>query len=188
VYEVSAATGEGLKELTYALAEVVRADRAAHPPAEPTRIVLRPKAVDDAGFTVEAGEDGVYVVRGQRVERWVRQTNFDNDEAVGYLADRLARIGVEEALAKAGAEPGAPVRIGTHEFDYEPTLPADVDFTPSGRGTDWRLEEQSNRPSAAARLAARKARRQRPADEDEWLAQQAAEQGEHIDLGESEDD
>ena len=38
----------------------------------------------------------------------MRQTNFDNDEAVGYLADRLARLGVEEALAKAGAEPGSP--------------------------------------------------------------------------------
>jgi GTPase len=165
VYQVSAATGEGLKELTFALAAVVREHRAATPVAEPTRMVVRPKAVDDTGFTVEQAEDGGWIVRGARVERWVRQTNFDNDEAVGYLADRLARIGVEETLAKAGAEPGAPVRIGTHEFDYEPTLYADVDFTPSGRGTDWRLEEQSGRPTAAARLAARKARRQRPADE-----------------------
>jgi GTPase len=166
VYEVSAATGEGLKELTFALAAVVREHRAATPIAEPTRMVLRPKAVDDAGFTVEQAEDGGWIVRGARVERWVRQTNFDNDEAVGYLADRLARIGVEEQLAKAGAEQGAPVRIGTHEFDYEPTLYSDVDYTPSGRGTDWRLEEQTTRPTAAARLAARKARRQRPADED----------------------
>ncbi|HWB37334.1 MAG TPA: GTPase ObgE, partial [Rugosimonospora sp.] len=173
VLEVSAATGEGLKELTYALAEIVRADRAAHPPAEPTRIVLRPRAVDDAGFTVEPGEDGVWVVRGPRLERWVRQTNFDNDEAVGYLADRLARAGVEEALAKAGAEPGAPVRIGEHEFDYEPGRYADVDYVPGGRGTDWRLEEQSTRPTAADRLAARKARRQRPADESSWAADRA---------------
>jgi GTP-binding protein len=170
VLEVSAATGEGLKELTYALAEVVRQDRAATPVGEPTRIVLRPRAIDDAGFTVELGEDGVYQVRGDRVERWVRQTNFDNEEAVGYLADRLARIGVEHTLAKAGAQPGAPVRIGTHEFDYQPTLFADVEYTPSNRGTDWRLEEQTGRPSAAARLAARKARRQHHADEDSWSA------------------
>jgi len=168
VLQVSAATGEGLKELTYALAEVVRAYRAATPVAEATRTILRPKAVDDAGFTVAADVDGTFVVHGARVERWVRQTNFDNDEALGYLADRLARIGVEEALAKAGAEPGAPVRIGTHEFDYEPNLFADEEYTPGGRGTDWRLEEQSGRPSAAARLAARKARRQRPTDEASW--------------------
>ncbi len=170
VLAVSAATGEGLKELTYALAEVVRTNREATPIAEPTRLVLRPRAVDDAGFTVELGEDGVYLVRGDRVERWVKQTNFDNDEAVGYLSDRLARIGVEAALAKAGAEQGAPVRIATHEFEYQPTLYSDLDYVPSERGTDWRLEEQSNRPTAAARLAARKARRERPADEDTWSA------------------
>ncbi len=164
VYEVSAATHEGLKELTYGLLGIVREQRAAAPPAEPTRIVIRPLAVDDEGFTVEPEGDG-YVVRGAKPERWVRQTNFDNDEAVGYLADRLARLGVEEALAKAGAEPGCPVRIGDREFDWQPTHYANEEFVPGARGTDYRLEEPSHRPTAAQRLAARKARRQRPADE-----------------------
>jgi len=176
VFEVSAATHEGLKELTYALARVVREHRAAQPPPEATRIVIRPGAVDDTGFTV-AVEDDVYVVRGARPERWVRQTNFANDEAIGYLADRLARLGVEEALAKAGAEPGAPVRIGDREFDWQPTVYAGHEFTPGNRGTDYRLAETQTRASAAERLAARKARRVRSADEpgadqtddaDEW--------------------
>ncbi|GIJ40020.1 GTPase ObgE [Micromonospora andamanensis] len=165
VFEVSAATREGLKELTYAMAELVEQSRAATPPAEPTRIVIRPKAVDDAGFTIEAEDDGSYTVRGVRPQRWVRQTNFDNDEAVGYLADRLARLGVEEQLAKAGAQPGDLVRIGEREFDWQPTLYAGAEFVPGARGRDVRLEEKSNRASAAERLAARKARRQRPADE-----------------------
>ncbi|MFD2767817.1 GTPase ObgE [Micromonospora eburnea] len=165
VFEISTATREGLKELTYAMAELVEQARSAAPPAEPTRIVIRPKAVDDAGFTIEAEEDGSYTVRGTRPERWVRQTNFDNDEAVGYLADRLARLGVEEKLAKAGAQAGDLVRIGGREFDWQPTLYAGVDFVPGNRGTDIRLEEKSTRASAAERLAARKARRQRPADE-----------------------
>ena len=85
--------------------------------------------------------DGVFVVRGARPERWVRQTNFDNEEAVGYLADRLARLGVEEALAKKGAEPGCVVRIGDVEFDWQPAIYAGSDFTPGPRGTDSRLEE-----------------------------------------------
>ncbi|MFG3690932.1 GTPase ObgE [Micromonospora sp. NPDC047740] len=173
VFEVSSATREGLKELTYAVAEVVEQARSAAPPAEPTRIVIRPKAVDDAGFTIEAEEDGSFTVRGTRPERWVRQTNFDNDEAVGYLADRLARLGVEEKLAKAGANPGDLVRIGDREFDWQPTLYAGVDFVPGNRGTDIRLEEKSTRASAAERLEARKARRQRPADEIEAAAQDA---------------
>ncbi|MGC4814944.1 GTPase ObgE [Micromonospora sp. DT228] len=165
VFEVSAATREGLKELTYAMAELVEAERKAAPPAEPTRIVIRPIAVDDDGFTITAEADGSFTVRGVRPERWVKQTNFDNDEAVGYLADRLARLGVEDKLAKAGAEPGDLVRIGEREFDWKPTLYAGVEFVPGNRGTDVRLEEKSNRLSAADRLAARKARRVRSADE-----------------------
>ncbi|MEV4658012.1 GTPase ObgE [Micromonospora sp. NPDC049301] len=165
VFEVSAATREGLKELTYAMADLVDAQRKAAPPAEPTRIVIRPMAVDDEGFTITAEADGSFTVRGVRPERWVKQTNFDNDEAVGYLADRLARLGVEDKLAKAGAQPGDLVRIGEREFDWQPTLYAGVEFTPGNRGTDVRLEEKSNRASAAERLAARKARRVRSADE-----------------------
>ena len=163
-FEVSAATREGLRELSFALAELVAAHRAAHPPAEPTRVVLRPTAVDDAGFTIDEEPDGSYVVRGPRPERWVRQTNFDNEEAVGYLADRLARLGVEDALAKVGAEPGALVRIGTWEFDWIPTVYAGAEFMPGSRGTDYRLDQQA-RVSAAERKAARAARRRRPADE-----------------------
>ncbi len=164
VFEVSVATREGLRELSFALAELVAQYRAARPPAEPTRIVLRPAPIDDAGFTVAEDADGTFVVRGPRPERWVRQTNFDNDEALGYLADRLARLGVEEALAKAGAQPGVLVRIGTHEFDWVPTIYAGVAYTPGSRGADYRLS-QDTRVSAEERKAARKARRQRPADE-----------------------
>ncbi|MGW4155509.1 GTPase ObgE [Micromonospora chersina] len=165
VFDVSTATREGLRELMYAMAELVDQSRRAAPPAEPTRIVIRPKAVDDAGFTIEAEEDGSYTVRGNRPERWVKQTNFDNDEAVGFLADRLARLGVEEKLAKAGAQAGDLVRIGDREFDWQPTLYAGVDFVPGNRGTDVRLEDKSTRVSAAERLAARKARRVRAEDE-----------------------
>jgi GTP-binding protein len=165
VFEVSAATREGLRELTYAMAELVDEFRKAAPPAEPTRIVLRPTAVDDSGFTIEAAPDGAYVVHGPRPERWVRQTNFDNEEAVGYLADRLARLGVEEQLAKAGAVAGDLVRIGAREFDWQPTLLSDVSPIAGPRGTDARLAEKPSRVSAAERLAARKERRIRREDE-----------------------
>ena len=159
IFEISAATREGLKDFTFALAQFIAAHRAAQPVPEPTRIIIRPLAVDDSGFTITPDDEGVYVVRGPRPERWVRQTDFENDEAIGYLADRLARLGVEEALAKAGAEPGAPVRIGTWDFDWQPMVYAGADFTPGNRGTDYRLEEEKTRPTAAQRLASRKERR-----------------------------
>jgi GTP-binding protein len=157
VFEVSAVTREGLKELMYALGELVAQQRADTPVVEPTRIVIRPRAVNDAGFTIDH-EDGAYVVRGTQVERWVRQTNFDNEEAVGYLADRLNRLGVEDALKKAGADPGDLVRIGEREFDWKPSA---GDYVTGPRGTDVRLADPSGRMSAADRLAARKARRRK---------------------------
>ena len=162
VFEVSAMTREGLREFGFALAKMVADYRAAKPVEEATRVVIRPRAVDDTGFTVQRDEDGVFVIRGTQVERWVRQTNFDNDEAIGYLGDRMERLGVETALAKAGAQAGDPVRIGEREFDWQPNA---GEYISGPRGTDIRLEELDTRPSAAQRLAARKARRVRSDDE-----------------------
>ncbi|MGQ0573353.1 MAG: GTPase ObgE [Pseudonocardia sp.] len=175
VHAISTASRDGLRELSFAMAEQVRRHRAAQPVPEPTRVVLRPTAVDDAGFTVAVDRDlpGGFVVRGARPERWIRQTAFDNDEAVGYLADRLARLGVEEALAGAGAEPGCPVTIGDVTFDWEPSTPAGVAVLLSGRGTDRRLDADT-RIGAAERKAARAHRRVHRTDE-ELLAEGDAE-------------
>jgi GTP-binding protein len=143
VYEVSAATHEGLRDLTYAMARIVNARRAATPPQAPTRIVIRPKPVDEVGFTVER-EGDVWRVRGARPERWVRQTDFRNDEAVGYLADRLNRLGVEDRLRELGAKPGDTVLIGPEDdavvFDYDPSVQTGAEMLRGPRGTDPRLE------------------------------------------------
>ena len=179
VYAISTATHTGLRELAFALAAAVRAFRAAQPVAEATRVVLRPQAVDDAGFTVEPDPEieGGFVVRGARPERWIRQTAFENDEAVGYLGDRLARLGVEDALAEAGAVPGCPVTIGDVTFDWEPSTPAGVAVMLSGRGTDRRLE-QIERIGAAERKAARAQRRAHRTDAELAIERLAADDGE----------
>ncbi|MFE6762176.1 MULTISPECIES: GTPase ObgE [unclassified Streptomyces] len=161
VFEASAVARTGLKELSFALAGVIAEARAAKPVEEATRIVIRPKAVDDAGFTVTLEDDGIYRVRGEKPERWVRQTDFNNDEAVGYLADRLARLGVEDQLRKAGARAGDGVAIGAEDnavvFDWEPTVSAGAEML-GRRGEDHRLEEQ--RPATQRR-------REREAERDE---------------------
>ncbi|MEV0845805.1 GTPase ObgE [Streptomyces sp. NPDC049954] len=162
VFEVSAVAHTGLRELSFALADVIAKARAAKPDQEATRVVIRPKAVDDSGFTVvyEEAED-VYRVRGEKPERWVHQTDFSNDEAVGYLADRLSRLGVEEQLMKAGARAGDGVAIGPEEnavvFDWEPTMLAGAEML-GRRGEDHRLE--APRPAASRR-------RDREAERDE---------------------
>jgi GTP-binding protein len=146
VHAVSAATHAGLDALGYTLAGIVTAARAAEPAAEHTRVVLRPGALDDEGFTVtrESTPDGHrFRVRGQRPQRWVRQTDFTNDEAVGYLADRLERLGVEAALADKGAVDGDEVVIGDGDdavvFDWEPMLGTGAEML-GPRGSDPRLE------------------------------------------------
>ncbi|MFD1828115.1 MULTISPECIES: GTPase ObgE [Streptomyces] len=163
VFEVSAVSHKGLKELSYALARIVDEARAAKPKEEATRIVIRPQAVDDSGFTVTREDDGLFRVRGEKPERWVRQTDFSNDEAVGYLADRLNRLGVEDELMKAGAREGDGVAIGPEEnavvFDWEPSVSAGAEML-GRRGEDHRLD--TLRPAAQRR-------RDREAERDETL-------------------
>lgn len=149
VLTVSAVSRLGLRELTFALAEIIAADRAAKPLEIATRIVLRPRAVDEVDFTVTE-EDGVFVVRGDKPERWVLQTDFGNEEATGYLADRLARLGVEKALAEKGATPGCEVQIGDVVFDWQPTLLEE--FSSGMRGQDARLEDDSRIGASERRL------------------------------------
>ncbi|HVU92797.1 MAG TPA: GTPase ObgE [Jatrophihabitans sp.] len=169
VFEISAVAHQGLRELTFALAEAVAADRASRPAPEPQRIVLHPRAVDDSGFTVapDPDEPGGFIVRGEKPQRWVRQTDFQNDEAVGYLADRLKRLGVEDELARLGAAPGAAVTIGDVTFDFEPSGGVEPDeYAATRRGTDERLDT-STRTRAEERLAAKRARRAASEDDDE---------------------
>jgi len=163
VYLISTATREGLDELKWALWDIVkrtRKKRRTLPVDEPQ--VIRPKALSRRGEDggVEVVRDPMYpegwLVTGEKVERWVRQTDFENDEAVGYLSDRLNKAGVEDMLRKAGAHEGDTVTIGEISFDWEPSIGGDP--TLAGRGQDARLGG-TDRTSAAERKRASQARR-----------------------------
>jgi GTP-binding protein len=142
VHRVSAATTEGLRDLAFTMASAIAAAREAAPAPEPTRLVLRPEPVAGPDFQVVALGDNSFRILGDKPRRWILQTDFSNDEAVGYLADRLARLGVEDALAKAGAAPGAEVLIGEQDnsvvFDWDPGAAAEPGAL-GPRGTDARL-------------------------------------------------
>jgi GTPase len=159
VFPVSAASGEGLRELTFAMAEIVRAAREAKPAVPRERIVIRPPSADGGDeFAVtaldpRATDSGrAWLVRGPKPERWVRQTDFGNDEAVGFLADRLNRLGVEARLVALGAVEGDTVLIGHPDhavvFDFRPGVDAGVEML-GRRGEDQRFE--ASRPAARRR-------------------------------------
>lgn len=181
VYEVSAASHAGLRELSFAMAEIVAAKRAETPPVEATRIVLRPASRDGDEFTITQ-VDGQWFVRGEKPLRWVRQTDFSNDEAIGFLADRLARIGIETRLIELGATAGDDIVIGEDAnsvvFDFDPQVEAGAELLMGRRGEDARLDPASRRTSKerretlaetrAAEAALRSAREESPESFEDW--------------------
>ncbi|GAB3153616.1 GTPase ObgE [Microbacterium neimengense] len=151
VFEISTVSRAGLRELTFALGEIVEKHRAevAAAPA-PERIIIRPKGSEkEFSVRVEGGTYGpVYRVLGEKPVRWVQQTDFQNEEAVGFLADRLDKLGVEDELFRAGATPGATVVIGEGDsvvFDWHPSLSSAAELMTAPRGTDPRFNLDGRR-------------------------------------------
>ncbi|MEY4436866.1 MAG: hypothetical protein RLY13_542 [Actinomycetota bacterium] len=158
VFEISAASHEGLRELNFALAKLVeqaRREKAAEP-VKP-RIQLMQTKRDESKFEIRkesVGDEEFFRVLGAKPERWVAQTQFGNEEAVGYLADRLAKIGLEDELFKAGAVAGSTVVIGPGQgvvFDWEPTIASAGELIAGPRGTDARFDNRERRTTKERR-------------------------------------
>jgi len=157
VFEISTVSHEGLRQLTFALGDIVathRAELAAAP--VPERIVIRPKGSQkEFSVRVEGGTYGnIYRILGDKPVKWVQQTDFQNEEAVGYLGDRLEKLGVEDALFRAGATPGATVVIGEGDgivFDWEPSISSNAELMTAPRGTDPRLLRDTRRTTSERR-------------------------------------
>lgn len=112
---ISAVTGEGIPALVGAMADAVREARA-HEPAPETFVVHRPVG---EGFRVERGDDGSFHVIGRDAERAIALSDLTNPEALDHAQGRLRRLGVDRALARAGARDGDVVHIGSMTFEYE---------------------------------------------------------------------
>ncbi len=120
-FPISAATGEGIKELLYAIAgkleEVKRTKRRRK--AAVHRVLSFQE--DERELSISRAENGVFLVRGKAIERQTAMTDFDNEEAVAYLQQRFREIGLEDALKKAGAKEGDAIKIGSMVFDFRPS-------------------------------------------------------------------
>jgi GTP-binding protein len=158
VFEISTVSHEGLSALGFAMGELVSAARTdAEQEEVPAKIVLRPQAVDRQEFRIvtEGGSYGtLYRILGPKPERWVEQTDFTNDEAVGYLADRLQKLRIDDALMKHGATAGSTVVIGPGSgvvFDWEPSVTTAAEVQVGARGSDPRIDQVSRRTNKERR-------------------------------------
>ena len=115
--EVSAVTGQGVRELAGRLGELVDEARAEGAQTGED-VVFEPLPADDATSVTASG--GRLVVSGARVERLVRMTDWNNDEARAHMVRRLKALGVEEMLARHGARGGEEVEIAGKTFEYLP--------------------------------------------------------------------
>lgn len=112
---VSAVTGEGVSELVGRMATLVVRAREEGSPRE-SFVVHRP---EPEGIRIERDDDGAFVVVGRDAERAVALSDLTDPEALAYAQNRLDRLGVSRALARAGVSEGDTVRIGSFEFSYE---------------------------------------------------------------------
>ena len=115
IYIISSVSGHGIKELTFALWEIIAKSTEE---SVPTR--LTPVPIDrqrDDSWDIEV-EDGEFIITGDRIERLVAMTDLENTDAVMYMVRRLKRIGVIDRLVDLGVEEGDTVVAGTYAFEY----------------------------------------------------------------------
>lgn len=115
IFQASAATGEGLRELMYKAYDLL----LQYEPEEDEEDLARFDEVDPDSFEIVAGNDTDWEVRGKNIERLVAMTNFDNDEALYRFQLIWKRLGIDEALKEKGVNEGESVRIRDMVFEYK---------------------------------------------------------------------
>mgnify|MGYP000890953734 FL=1 len=119
VYPISAVTGQGVKELLYAVRELL--DNF------PDDVVVFEKEFDidelldnsDDNYNVYLGDDGVFIVEGERIDKMLGYTNFESEKGFNFFQKFMKSSGAIDRLEELGIEEGDTVRVGDYlEFDY----------------------------------------------------------------------
>lgn len=117
VYPISGTTGEGIKELKYAILDLLKTTNRELTVFEP-EIEIDYTGDRDLPYTVEKDAKGVYVVEGPRIEKMLGYTNLDTEKGFEFFQKFLKTSGILDDLEKAGINEGDTVRMYGHEFDY----------------------------------------------------------------------
>lgn len=145
VFEVSAATRLGVNELKFKLIEILKNTNNNNDDDDFEVIVPKTREDKKPYKITKVGEK--FKVNGEKVMEWIYQTDFNNNEAVGYLGDRLKVSGIEDELRKMGATSQDTIEFGDGEDVVEFNLTDEAYFTYEGspRGSDRRLDSSNRR-------------------------------------------
>lgn len=106
------------------MVQTLRQELAAQQTAEQTSVQAKAanwelqRQQRDKRYHINNLGGGVFQLTGTTVERMVVQTDWDNDEAILYLQHRFERMGIDDALYKAGCRNGDEVRILGYSFEF----------------------------------------------------------------------
>ncbi|WP_345239894.1 GTPase ObgE [Pontibacillus salipaludis] len=119
IYPVSSITRGGLKEALFAIADILETIPKDDTPVEDVeeRVVYRFEK-EETPFEITRESDGAFVLKGPKIEKLFKMTNFDRDESVSRFSRQLRTMGVDDALRKRGAKDGDTIRLLDFEFEF----------------------------------------------------------------------
>jgi GTP-binding protein len=119
IYPVSSITRGGLKEALFAIADILETIPKDDTPVEEVeeRVVYRFEK-EETPFEITRESDGAFVLKGPKIEKLFKMTNFDRDESVSRFSRQLRTMGVDDALRKRGAKDGDTIRLLDFEFEF----------------------------------------------------------------------
>ena len=117
IFKISAATGEGIKELMVQISKLLKElPKEETIEASDERVVYTLKD-DKEEFEVEI-IDGEYVVSGSAIERLMGRVNIQDNESMHYFQKQLTQLGIEAKLKAKGIKEGDSVKILEWEFEW----------------------------------------------------------------------
>ncbi|MDO4279618.1 MAG: GTPase ObgE, partial [Lachnoclostridium edouardi] len=118
VYPISGVTGQGIKELLYAVHGKLQTVDQAPVIFEKEFDTAALRNMESLPYTVERTEDNIFVVEGPRIEKMLGYTNLESEKGFVFFQNFLKENGILEELEKAGIGEGDTVRMYGLEFDY----------------------------------------------------------------------
>ena len=150
VFLISAATGQGIKEVLDEIVKILSATPVEQIAAEEEKPVVHKV---EPIFTITRDENDIIHITGKKVEEFIAMTNFTQPEAVTRLKGIFKKIGLEKALLKQGVQDGDLLIVGGKEFEWNGDFDEEAPLAPEHAG-------YKRRETKAERLAKRKARRE----------------------------